>query len=69
MTNFIAIGYHGSKDELSKKKLDFNYMQYKDHFLGRGFYIFRDSFITPPTNNLNHQYSDFVHNQGSFLKV
>ncbi len=26
-------------------------------------------FITPPTNNLNHQYSAFVHNQGSFLKV
>jgi len=44
VTNFIAIGYHGSKDELLKEKIDFNYMQYEDHFLGRGFYIFRDSY-------------------------
>ena len=26
-------------------------------------------YITPPTNYLNHQCSDFVHNQGSFLQV
>jgi len=44
MSNFAAICYHGSKDILCKNSINFNYKQYKEHFLGRGFYVFRDSY-------------------------
>ena len=46
MKNFKAIAYHGS-DDINLKEIediDFDYKKHKDHFLGRGFYLFRDSF-------------------------
>lgn len=44
MHNFKAIGYHGTDKVISEKKhINFNHNEFKDHFLGRGFYLFRDS--------------------------
>jgi|GEM_PF-4833115 len=42
---FLAIGYHGTDlDIKTKNDINFDHNQYKDHFLGRGLYLFRDSY-------------------------
>ncbi|CAM3901288.1 hypothetical protein [Arcobacter cloacae] len=44
MAIFKAIGYHGTNKEIkSKEDINFQYKQYQDHFLGCGFYLWRDS--------------------------
>lgn len=44
MNIFKAIGYHGTDREISTVcDINFYHKQFQDHFLGRGFYLFRDS--------------------------
>lgn len=44
MKNFKAVGYHGTDRQISSvNDIDFYHKQFQDHFLGRGFYLFRDS--------------------------
>ena len=41
---FKSLGYHGTDMVIeSKDDIDFKYNLYQDHFLGCGFYLWRDS--------------------------